>query len=166
MIQNVQDEVIMKHKGAGKHLVTQEWFENQLDNIETKQVVTYMQHFHRDWRKLLIQHKESTPGSVWQEKAYPVPSTGEFIDTRPIHLGEQSMREVNQTAHRIIKQLIAERLEAQDEPKASSEPSPAADEPKTSSEPDPEDEWVRKWVSGRVRDFRKSLSLENKIEPP
>lgn len=54
-----EDERIIKHKGVGKTLVNEEWFESQYADISKTELIPVVSNFNIDWSSLDIIKKET-----------------------------------------------------------------------------------------------------------
>lgn len=81
---------ILKHKGAAKALVSDEWFENQYKDPSKTETVAIDANFRVDWRTLNILKKETTMklGIQISSKREPIyeKKTGIWVDTIPLHV--------------------------------------------------------------------------------
>lgn len=88
---------ILKHKGAAKALVSDEWFENQYKDPSKTETVAIDANFRIDWHTLNILKKETTIklGIQIGSKRTPVyeKNTQLWVDTKPLHVVDLSSQD-------------------------------------------------------------------------
>jgi hypothetical protein len=116
-IQTVTDDEIIKHKGAGKALADNDWFICQLADTDLKRTLAYDNPFHRNWGELLIQHKSSkiTMGLTSKKRLLIYNHKKQWVGTKPIHIGDNELKNVNTTAYKVISHIIDENDDLKEE---------------------------------------------------
>ena len=109
-LQTMTNDEIIKHKGAGKAMADHEWFTNQLADTELKRTLHYDNHFHKDWQKLLIKHKQCqiTMGLRSNKRILVFNKKKVWVGTKPIHLGDDELKSINPTGYKAVMQLLDE----------------------------------------------------------
>jgi len=105
------EAAIIKHKGSGKALANQEWYESMLENPDKKMMEEYEKKFHRNMRELLVQVRtfHLTMGLNSGKREYVPDEKGRLVGTKPIHIGTEALKQLGPTSHRAITALLAER---------------------------------------------------------
>lgn len=129
LLQTMTNDEIIKHKGAGKVMADHEWFTNQLADTELKTTLYYDNHFHKDWQKLLIQHKQCqiTMGLSSNKRILVYNKKKEWVGTKPIHLGDDELKSINPTGYKAVMQLLDENEDLKNELKQMVNPDPTSD---------------------------------------
>jgi hypothetical protein len=102
---------IIKHKGAGKALANQEWYESMLENLDNKIMENYEKKFHRNMKELFVQVRtlHITMGLNSRKREYLRDGKGRLVGTKPIHIGTDTLKGLGPTSHRAITALLIER---------------------------------------------------------
>lgn len=117
LLRTFKNDVIIKHKGAGKAMADHEWFTKQLADTDLKRTLLYDNHFHKDWKKLLIQHKQCqiTMGLSSNKRILVYNKKKQWVGTKPIHLGDDELKSINPTGNKAVMQLLDENEDLKNE---------------------------------------------------
>nr|CAD1835880.1 unnamed protein product [Ananas comosus var. bracteatus] len=89
MLETVDEQHVIRHKGPAKDLVTSEWFKKQLADPSLTELIPTHVNFRIDWKKFQIGKKDiliklGLPQSTKRENVYD--SENVWIETRPINV--------------------------------------------------------------------------------
>jgi hypothetical protein len=104
-----KEEIIMKHKGPVRKVITKDYYINQLADPTLKQQFSCSADFHRDFLNLCVEKKINTyvvgiGNSTKRELVYD--EDGTWIGTKPPHIGEDSIDSIHPTAHKVITGIL------------------------------------------------------------
>lgn len=104
-----KEEIIMKHKGPVRKVITKDYYINQLADPTLKQQFSCSADFHRYFFNLCVEKKINTyvvgiGNSTKRELVYD--EDGTWIGTKPPHIGEDSIDSIHPTAHKVITGIL------------------------------------------------------------
>lgn len=107
-INKKDDDQVIKYKGAGKNLVTPEWFELRLLNPSRTETKEYTNKFQIDWKtfQVIKLNTKVRLGLQLTSKRIPIFHRNKWIDTKPINVGEDNLASVSITGFKIIEHLL------------------------------------------------------------
>lgn len=107
-ISTKDDDHVIRYKGAGKNLVTPEWFELQLLNPSRTETKEYTNNFKIAWKtfKIFKLKTKVRLGLQLTSKRIPVFHNNKWVDTKPINVGDDKLTSVSLTGFKIIEHLL------------------------------------------------------------